>query len=469
MKALAKYVLSRVFALALALALGFTQVSALAQNQPAFTQQQLDQMLAPIALYPDPLLSQVLMASTYPIEVVEAARWSKANPGLKGDDAVRAVAQQDWDPSVKSLVAFPQVLSWMDENLDWTRNLGDAFLAQEPQVMETVQTLRQRAQAAGTLRSDDRYRVVSEAGAIAVVPVSPQIIYVPYYDPRVVYGPWWWPAYPPVRWRPWPDYYARPGYAMGWGPGIGISAGFFFGAVDWHRRHVRVVHVNNYYYNTVIVNRRNAGDARGAPVNRGPGAWQHDPSHRKGIAYRDPEQQRRFDAWKTERAEPRREGPQAPRADVRPGQGRREAVARPEPSRAAPPPAQVPPVVREPRRDARARPEPSRAAPPPAQIPPVAQEPRRDAGAQPRPPSASVPPPATQPAEPEARRKAGAGREAPQDGAPRPEARRGRESQANANAAAVPRNFPNHERGGPATGPRRHVDKDQDSKERRRD
>jgi len=203
-------------------------VSALAQNQPAFTQQQLDQMLAPIALYPDPLLSQVLMASTYPLEVVEAARWSKAHPGLEGDDAVRAVAQQSWDPSVKSLVAFPQVLAWMDESLDWTSNLGDAFLAQETQVMETVQTLRQRAQAAGALRSDDRNRIVSEAGAIAVVPASPQIIYVPYYDPLVVYGPWWWPAYPPVHWRPWPDYYARPGYAAGyyWGPGIRISAGF---------------------------------------------------------------------------------------------------------------------------------------------------------------------------------------------------------------------------------------------------
>jgi len=364
MKALAKHALSRVFALALALAPGFTQVSALAQNQPAFTQQQLDQMLAPIALYPDPLLSQMLMASTYPLEVVEAARWSKAHPGLKGDDAVRAVAQQSWDPSVKSLVAFPQVLAWMDENLDWTRNLGDAFLAQEPQVMETVQTLRQRAQAAGTLRSDDRNRVVSEAGAIAVVPASPQIIYVPYYDPRVVYGPWWWPAYPPVYWRPWPDYYARPGYATGfyWGPGIGISAGFFFGAVDWHRRHVRVEHVNNYYYKTVIVNRQNAGDARSAPVNRGPGTWQHDPSHRKGTAYRDPERQRRFGAWRTERAEPRREGPQAgaPRADARPAQVQPQpkSAVRPEPSRTGPPPAQIPPVARQPRRDADAHHEP---------------------------------------------------------------------------------------------------------------
>src|SRR5512142_1269857 len=113
--------------------------------QPAFSQPELDQMLAPIALYPDPLLSQILMASTYPLEIVEAARWSRANPSLKGDDAVRAVQQRDWDPSVKSLVAFPQILQMMDEKLDWTERLGDAFLAQEAQVMDTVQNLRQKA------------------------------------------------------------------------------------------------------------------------------------------------------------------------------------------------------------------------------------------------------------------------------------------------------------------------------------
>ena len=110
-------------------------------------QAELDQMLAPIALYPDALLSQVLMAATYPIEVVEAARWSRANPGLQGDDAVRAVQNEDWDPSVKSLVAFPQILQRMDEKLEWTRSLGDAFLAQEPQMMDQVQQLRQRAEA----------------------------------------------------------------------------------------------------------------------------------------------------------------------------------------------------------------------------------------------------------------------------------------------------------------------------------
>jgi len=314
--------------------------------------------------------------------------------------------------------------------------------------METVQTLRQRAQAAGTLRSDDRYRVVSEPGAIAVVPASPQIIFVPYYDPLVVYGPWWWPAYPPVHWRPWPDYYARPGYATGfyWGPGIGISATFFFGAVDWHRRHVRVEQVNNYYYNTVVVNRRNADNARSAPVNRGPGTWQHDPSHRRGITYRNPELQRRFGDWKTaERAEPRREGPQAtaPRADVRPPERRREAAARPEPMRAAPPAAQAPAV---------------------------APRPRPDAVARPAPPSVSVPPPAARPAEPEPRRRAEPRREAPQDGAPRAEPRWRNESQPNPTAASrpAPKSAGQAEAGPPARRPHPE-DKDQNRKESRRD
>ena len=194
MKALARYTRMRLLALLLALlpALlpGIGPGSAHAEEQPVFSQQQLDRMLAPIALYPDPLLSQLFMASTHAEEVVEAARWSKAHPGLQGDAAVIAAAQQNWDPSVKSLVAFPQLLAWMDENLEWTRGLGDAFLAQEPQVMETVQSLRRRAQAAGTLRSDDRIRVLDEAQSIAVVPADPQILYVPYYDPLVMYGTW---------------------------------------------------------------------------------------------------------------------------------------------------------------------------------------------------------------------------------------------------------------------------------------
>src|SRR5688572_14423054 len=232
--------------------LAITPLQAQAQVQApqhVYTQAELDQMLAPIALYPDSLLSQVLMASTYPIEVVEAARWCRANPGLKGDDAVRAVQNEDWDPSVKSLVAFPEILQRMDEKLEWTRSLGDAFLAQENQVMDRVQLLRQRAEGAGSLRSDEQIRVVHEGPVIVIRPARPEYIYVPYYDPLVVYGPWWWADYRPIYWAPWPGYVRpRPSYAFWWGRPIGLSVGFFFGDFDWSRRHVRVAYANSYYY-----------------------------------------------------------------------------------------------------------------------------------------------------------------------------------------------------------------------------
>ena len=275
--------------LALMLAVLVPHGSAFAQDRPAFSQAQLEQTLAPIALYPDPLLSQILMAATYPLEVVEAARWSRDHANLSGEDAVRAAGNEDWDPSVKSLLAFPHVLARMDEDLQWLQTLGDAFLAQEPQVMDAVQNLRRRAQVAGNLRSDERQRIVETGPLLVVQPADPQIIYVPYYDPRVVYGPWWWPHYSPVHWRPFPGYSAWPGMAGSfyWGPSIRISIGYFFGGFDWSRRHVRVVH-SNYYYSGAANHR--------ATIHRDrpPGAWHHDPVHRRGVAYRAPEVQRQF-------------------------------------------------------------------------------------------------------------------------------------------------------------------------------
>ncbi len=265
------------------------------QAQATFAQQELDQMLAPIALYPDSLLSQILMAATYPREVIQAARWSRANPGVYGDQAVQAAAQEDWDPSVKSLVAFPQILAMMDAKLDWTERLGDAFLAQEPQVMDTVQNLRQRAYAAGNFRSDDRIRVVPQGDAIVVEPMNPEIVYVPYYDPTVVYGGWWWPS-PPVYWSPWYGYHApRSGFYLSWGSGIPVASGFFFGTFDWPRRYTRVAYVNNYYYNrTVGVNRQSRDNAFVRNANVASGAWRHDPTHRRGAQYRDPGVRARF-------------------------------------------------------------------------------------------------------------------------------------------------------------------------------
>ncbi|MBI3044274.1 MAG: DUF3300 domain-containing protein [Betaproteobacteria bacterium] len=243
---------------------------ALAQDRTAFRQEELDQMLAPVALHPDSLLSQILMAATYPLEVVQAARWLRANPGLEGQDAVTAVEPMEWDPSVKSLTAFPQILSMMDEKLDWTERLGEAFLAQQEDVMNTVQGLRRRAEAAGNLRSGDRMRVVRQGEAIVIEPPAPDVVYVPHYSPAVVYGPWWWPAYPPVYWTEPLAYYAVPAHrpAFFWGTGIVISAGFFFGHFDWPQRQVTVVHVQHRHPARIH------------------SAWRHDPAHRRGVPFR---------------------------------------------------------------------------------------------------------------------------------------------------------------------------------------
>ena len=276
MKIRAKYVCTEVLVLLLSVSILFAQETVpapavQAQSKPAFTQEQLDQMLAPIALYPDSLLSQILMASTYPLEIVEATRWSKANPNLNGDDAVKAAEQNGWDPSVTSLVAFPQILTMMDERLSWTERLGDGFLAQQAQMMDTVQALRQKAYAAGNLKSTEQARVAQQGQTIVIEPPTPQVVYVPYYDPRVVYGPWWAPAYPPVFWEPWPDY-VRPGIVANfvWGIGITVGAGFFFGAFDWPHRHISVIPVHNFYYRNSVVH-----------------VWEHDPIHRLGVPYRN--------------------------------------------------------------------------------------------------------------------------------------------------------------------------------------
>jgi len=198
-----------------------------AHAERTFNQAELDALLAPVALYPDALLSNVLSAAAYPEEVRDAAAWSRANPQLRGDEALRAVESMAWAPGVKALVAFPDLLARMDESPAWVRDLGDAYRLHGPYVMDTVQTLRRRAQTSGNLRSDGQRQVYDEDGAIAIAPASPQIVYVPSYDPYVVYGGWWWPAYRPVVWAPWPVY------------GVYVSVGYV-GYVDWRRRVVVV-------------------------------------------------------------------------------------------------------------------------------------------------------------------------------------------------------------------------------------
>jgi hypothetical protein len=173
-----------------------------AQAQP-YGRAELDALLAPVALYPDDVLRTVLDAATAPSEVAEAAQWSRNNRGMTGEDSVRAVQGYGWRPSVQALVAYPELLERMAESPRWTYDLGNAWLAQQAEVMSTVQELRQRAYASGNLRSDTYQTVQTGAEGIAVVPAQPYIYYVPYYDPFVVYGGWWWASYRPVYWRPW--------------------------------------------------------------------------------------------------------------------------------------------------------------------------------------------------------------------------------------------------------------------------
>jgi len=257
-------------------------------EQMTFRQEELDQMLAPIALYPDELLSQILMAATYPLEVVEAARWVQANPNLRGDQLAAALEQREWDPSVKSLVNFPPILQMMSEKLEWTEILGDAFLAGQDQVMDTIQKLRQKAQAQGSLRTTNEQRVITDplTQTIVIEPANPQVVYAPAYDPMVVYGPWWWPAFPPFF------YYPRGVVALGrligfgLGVAVGVAWGYAWGGFDWHHHNVVVNSNRNVHLNTRIDRTRYTSPAIGGIGSRG--VWVHDPNHRRGVAYRSP-------------------------------------------------------------------------------------------------------------------------------------------------------------------------------------
>lgn len=189
----------------LCLVLAFGALHAHAQR--AFSQPELDAMLAPVALYPDPLLTHVLTAAIFPQDVAAAANWSRANAHLTADDALRVVEPHLWHPSVKALVAYPDVLARMAESPQWVADLGEAYSGFYPAVSATIQQLRARAEATGHLRSDEQQNVYRQNDAIYVQPVYPNIVYAPYYNPYVVYGTWWWPAFRPVYWRPW---HARP-------------------------------------------------------------------------------------------------------------------------------------------------------------------------------------------------------------------------------------------------------------------
>ncbi|NQZ24551.1 MAG: DUF3300 domain-containing protein [Colwellia sp.] len=251
-----------------------------AETQP-FSEDELAQMLAPIALYPDSLLTHILIASTYPIEIVEAHRWLKKNKGLSTENAAQSVKDFNWDASVKALVPFERILSRLSEDLTWTQQLGDAFLQDESRLLESIQELRKQAQLAGNLQKMDNMDVSYEDNNIVIEPIEKEIVYVPYYDTRMVYGTWHSVSYPPVYWKPHHSVYVSHYNPFYYHSGIHISFNYFFSAFHWSNRHVVVVNTHHYkhrYYEQrprrLIVN---GGYAK---------HWQHQPVHRKGVAYR---------------------------------------------------------------------------------------------------------------------------------------------------------------------------------------
>lgn len=269
-----------VFCLAIPPRLAQAQDSGYLDPSEKFSREQLAQMLAPIALYPDVLLSQVLMASTYPIEVIEADRWIRQNPDLKGEALDSTLLGKDWDPSVKAICHFRSILTLMSERITETTNLGNAFLAQEAEVMETVQQLRAKAHAQGNLATNSEQKVIVEKETIVIEPADPGIIYVPYYDPFYIYGPWWYSAFPPYYWYP-------SGISIGVGISYwpGVYFGFAFGTwsyFDWHHR---------YIYIDVLRRPRFVRYKQWRPE---PGRWHHAPRHRRGVAYRDKATARKY-------------------------------------------------------------------------------------------------------------------------------------------------------------------------------
>ena len=257
--------------------------------------QQLDDLVAPLALYPDPLLSQVLVASTYPLELVEAQQWLQRNSGLSGAGLMDAARQQNWDPSVQALVAFPNVLTELNQDVRWTTDLGNAFLSQQADVMSAVQRMRASARANGKLNSSAEQVVTTDAqdgqSAIEIEPANPEVIYVPTYDPAYIWGPPVWGYYPPLLY---------PDFGFGFWPGFNVGlcfGGWGWGGVGgwagwgWEP---------NWFGNGIFVNYgffHNYGFRGGYSAGlRGRGVWTHNPSHRLGVSYPTRQLSQRYQA-----------------------------------------------------------------------------------------------------------------------------------------------------------------------------
>lgn len=297
---------------------------------PVYSAAQIDQSVAPVALYPDALLSQILMASTYPSNVIQAAQWSKDNPKMQGDAAIQAVAGQPWDPSVKSLVAFPQLMSLMGENPPWVQNLGDAFLAQPKDVMDSVQRLRLLAQQTGALKSTPQQTVTTETKpapakaaasesttatasptVIKIESADPQVIYVPTYNPNAVYGTWPNTAYPPTYLPPSPGEQFGNSFVKGLGFSLGVATTYaIFSNIDWdddddwdhHHHDDDWDHHGGYNRNgdnNININVNNFNKISGQHLTDANLTWQHNPAYREGVPYPNAQLNNRFHSTNT--------------------------------------------------------------------------------------------------------------------------------------------------------------------------
>ncbi|NPA25513.1 MAG: DUF3300 domain-containing protein [Deltaproteobacteria bacterium] len=252
--------------------------------QDSVNEAELAQLLAPIALYPDTLLAQMFMASTYPLEIVEAARFVQKQPELKDEALEKALENKDWDESVKSLCHFPSVLKSMNDNLEATKKLGDFVLADQKAVMDMVQTLRAKAHEKGELKTTKEQKVVVKEKTIIIEPANPEVVYVPSYSTTVVYGPWWYPSYPPVVWYPPP-----PVFAFTAGVAVGVWASHWC-RPNWGRGEIDIDINRN-----ININRpHRPGGGRPRDRMARAQAWKHNPKHRKGVAYRNRDVRKRY-------------------------------------------------------------------------------------------------------------------------------------------------------------------------------
>jgi hypothetical protein len=254
------------------------------ETAPKIPNDQLDSLVAPIALYPDPLLAQVLAASTYPLEIIQLQQWLEKNKDLKGQALTDAVMKQGWDPSVQAMAPLPEVVKRLADDIKWTTDLGNAFLAQQSDVMDAVQRMRKKAKDTGNLKSNEQQKVetqvVENKTVIVVQQASPEVVYVPSYNPVVVYGPPVYP-YPPIYYPP-PGYYAA-GMAISFGIGVAMGAAWGGGwgwGCGWGHNDVNI-NVNNNYVNHY--NRQNVNNQIGSGNN----TWQHNSQHRGGAPYAD--------------------------------------------------------------------------------------------------------------------------------------------------------------------------------------